>query len=197
MCGITGAIIKQKGDTYWKLLEASEIRGQDGTGISIKSFDIDLPLIGRSELKASEAKFRNELNEGDIVIGQNRLAIFGLDHRNDQPLVTKDYSLVHNGNLVGFEELFKRLDLKREYEVDTELLLRIIEGLGVERGVRYIEDNVKGNFACLVIDHKANKLSGFRRFKPLFEYEDETGIYFFSTERIGEKVFGKQTFKSL
>ncbi len=201
MCGITGIIAKDRSKLYWELLDASEIRGQDGTGIaSIRPDKLDF-ITARSNKKASESgQLEFGIYANDIIIGQNRLAIFGSDHKNDQPLVTDRYALVHNGNLVNFEERFEDYGLKREYQVDTELILRMIEMYDAKTPKDYIdivynlERKLEGNWACLLIDKKLNCLVAFTRFKPLFEYDNPVGIFFFSTERIGQKVFGKQEF---
>jgi hypothetical protein len=54
---------------------------------------------------------------------------------------------------------------------------------------------VRGNMACLALDLEFATLYAFKRDKPLYSFEDEDGLYFFSTERIGRKVFGNQPFK--
>ena len=183
MCGITSAIIKKESNKYWDLLKISEIRGQDGTGITILR-DNKLKTYHWPQ-KASFVSDYPELSENDIIIGQNRLACFGLDSKNNQPLVTERYALVHNGNLINFEKEFKEQNLKREYEVDTELILRIIER---DNSVENVF-KLKGNFACLLIDKEKKTLTVFRRDKPIWYTEDETGIYFYSTDRIGKKIF--------
>lgn len=196
MCGITGAIIKSENHKYWDLLRVSEIRGQDGTGIVwSKKNDSNLKVL-RSNNKAS-VMLESELpilSEGDIIIGQNRLAVFGQDHKNDQPLIGDKYSLVHNGNLFNFESVFEKFNLKRELQVDTELILRFIEfynTLDIQNSIKKTMETIQGNYACLLLNPEARELWSFAYLKPLFYFEDETGKYFFSTERIGQKVFGK------
>lgn len=201
MCGITGVIAKDRSKLYWQLLDVSEIRGQDGTGIaSLQPNKLDFFTI-RSNKKASESpQLEFGIYAGDIIIGQNRLAIFGLDHKNDQPLVTDRFALVHNGNLVNFEDAFFVHDFKREYEVDSELILRFVEKFNAQNPWDYHDiisrmgKMIKGNWACLLIDKQLQCVVAFTNNKPLFYYENPTGIYFFSTERIGQKVFGKQDF---
>jgi glucosamine 6-phosphate synthetase-like amidotransferase/phosphosugar isomerase protein len=180
-------------------LKTSEIRGQDGTGITILR---DGQFIThRWNCKASEITDFPELKTNDIVIGQNRLAIFGLDPSNNQPLVTDRYALIHNGNLYDFEKAFETYGLPRTYQVDTELILRLIEKFNkgswrvgppdTELGedVRDMAESVKGDFACLLLDAENQMLAAFRRNKPLYGCVDGDSLYFFSTERIGQKVF--------
>lgn len=201
-----------------ELILASEIRGGDGVGIAFltkknpkKEFDssphefdshlgtvINTPEFGlhKSPLKASEwMKWKNrdleiDVSESEIVLAQNRLAIFGEDLVNQQPLVSDRYAITHNGNLFDFETVFQQEGLKRELQVDSELLLRLLDKYN---DPNVIFDKVKGNFACLVIDRLEHKLYAFRRDKPLFmKGVPGSAMFFFSTERIGRKVFGNE-----
>lgn len=199
MCGVTGAIIKSDNHKYWDLLIASEIRGQDGTGIMVKGKNRST-ITQKSNLKASDIEWELKLQKGDLVIGQNRLAIFGLTPENNQPVTTERLGLVHNGNLRDFEEVFVKHNLKRQYQVDSELILRLYERFAQDdwnvqgQEITRFKERIKGNWACLILDTWRNQIIAFAHYKPLFRYEDDTGIYFFSTEQIGKKVFGDHKF---
>ena len=198
MCGITAALIKTSSHKYWDLLRASEIRGQDGTGCTIMHRDGFL-FTFHSPFKASLLSELPELKAGEFIIGQNRLAIFGQTQENNQPLHEKfmNLSLVHNGNLYNFEKPFEELKLKRSLQVDTELILRLLqkfklEEQGPKTAISSTIQNIKGNYACMVLDSVyplTASLGIFVQDKPLWMAEDETGLYFFSTDRIGKKVF--------
>ena len=64
-----------------------------------------------------------------LLMGHTRYPTQGshLDNYNNQPLVSKEHSLIltHNGHIPGVERMFKRLRLHRKFEVDSELLLRL------------------------------------------------------------------------
>jgi len=207
MCGVTGAIIKSKDHKYWELLKTSEIRGQDGTGVTVLEHQDNEFTSYRWDCKATQVGSFPQLRRGDSVIGQNRLAIFGQGHKNDQPIVTEHSALVHNGNLYDFEPVFKQYSLKRELQVDSELIVRLIENLngdipeywteGMHAAIWHTMGIIKGNYACLLLSKQTGNIDAFAYFKPLFHYEDETGIYFFSTERIGQKVFGNVKFTQI
>lgn len=190
MCGISATIVKRSDNKYWELLRASEIRGQDGTGYTYYKALGTTYRTFHTTKKASELfKYPEVLHRGDVVIGQNRLACFGLGVENQQPLMSQSAILVHNGNLYDFEQVFKEEKLQRHLQVDSELLLRIYERYRNTDSIYYL---AKGNFACIIVDRIKKKVLGFTRDKPLCWYEDDTGIYFFSTLRIGQKVFGAQ-----
>ena len=178
---------KSEKNDYKKLLIVSEIRGQDGTGWIHHKKEEGIYVVHRSHKKASKMNYIPTTEPGDLIVGQNRLAIFGLDFNNQQPLTTAETALVHNGNLYDFERVFKEEGLKREYQVDSELILRLWEKY---HDIEVIYEKVKGDFACILVDKTKKTVCGFTRDKPLCSYRDETGLYWFSTPRIGKKVFG-------
>lgn len=198
MCAISGTIINNpQNNKYFDLLKVSEIRGQDGTGIAIKfpesaHFDVE-----KHPVKASKCAFLKEfeLEQGDTIIGQNRLAIFGQNEDDQQPLVTDRFALVHNGNLFNFEELFDNHGWVREYKVDTEAILRYIQAGSpqTDNEMRELLEDmpnlIQGNWACLLLDAHMGYLWAFTNYKPLVTTEVDGNRYFFSTERIGRKVF--------
>ena len=190
MCGILATVVKKPNNRFWDLLRASEIRGQDGTGYVYYSKKGQMYNTYKVPFKASDIPIRSAevLHPGDMVIAQNRLACFGLNIDNQQPIISQDILLVHNGNLFDFESVFKQENLERRYQVDSELILRLYEKY---RNIDSIYQKTKGNFACILVDRNRRKIFAFTNDKPLCRYEDETGIYFFSTLRIGQKVFGK------
>lgn len=196
MCGVSGAIVKNVdgfSQTYWKLFNTSEIRGQDGSGITVLRDD-ELHTF-HSDKKASEANLEVSLVNKDMVIGQNRLAVFGLSPENNQPITSERFSLVHNGNLFNFEENFVLFGLERKLQVDTELILRMIEQASPS-SAQDLYDAIDacmtlldGNMACLLLDRELGVLAAFTKFKPLYVLNNEDAVYFFSTDRIGKKVF--------
>lgn len=209
MCGITGALIRNaKDNRYFDLLKASDIRGQDGTGICILRDGLFLTV--RWECRAQDIKDFPELYDGDLVIGQNRLAIFGLSHDNDQPLVSDKTAIVHNGNLQDFDKAFEaHPELLRTCKVDTELILRMFN----QRAVPYsrslpesiyagdsmaealadvfTDPLVKGNAACILLHEDHTFMTAASYDKPLLAMSLNQNVYLFSTARIGIRVFGE------
>lgn len=214
MCGISGVIIRNpNGNKYYDLLKVSDIRGQDGTGICIlRNGEF---IVKRWDCRAQEITDFPELQANDIVMGQNRLAIFGLTHDNDQPLVTEKTALLHNGQLYHFEEAFAaQPHLKRELTVDTELILRMFDdqvklylssiieeqfvGDGVAEALNDVFCNplVKGNAAMLLLYRGTHFITSASFDKPLWRLDcSDRNTYFFSTHRIGMKVFSEEEMK--
>ena len=207
MCGISGCIVKDNPEfatnVYFNLLKFSDIRGQDGTGLTILRNYEFIDFKWNKRAKAIE-KFP-EFEIGDKVIGQNRYAIFGLDSSNNQPLISEDFALIHNGVLYNYEEQFKRLEefyrrteakpFRRILKVDTELILRLMENNFIphyaKETIKKVMNSFEGEGACLALFNKATTPSfiAFMKNKILYKGEDKYGnIYFFSTLRIKSKV---------
>ncbi len=69
------------------------------------------------------------LQSSGTLIGHSRLVTNGAQERNDnnQPVIADGIVAVHNGIITNDAELWQRHpELKREYEVDTEVLLRLV-----------------------------------------------------------------------
>lgn len=77
------------------------------------------------------ADFPSDESPGPLVIfGHSRLVTDGSQdsHDNNQPVIAGAAVGVHNGIIVNAEDLYARFpSLKREYGVDTEVLLRLID----------------------------------------------------------------------
>lgn len=140
MCGIVGVIGPENGENagqtpYWAAYEAYrgllalQHRGQDAAGI--------LAYDGKSRMFAQEkdlglvaqvfSQEKIEKLEGFMAIGHTRYATAGTDGRRDiQPMVTGipfGLGMVHNGNLVNYYALARRLsdELQRQLLTANDL----------------------------------------------------------------------------
>jgi glutamine phosphoribosylpyrophosphate amidotransferase len=210
MCGISA--VRVQGDVneanqiYWKLLKASDIRGQDGTGYAILKESGELYTF-RSDTRARDINEFRTLEVGDMCIGQNRLSVFGMDRKNLQPIKIGDLILIHNGNLyAGFEKIFEENGWDQKLEVDTELILRMIYERFTSMAIQPVftfesishsmvtsicdtRSSLKGNFACVLLHKSSGMMFAFAKYKPLYHMIYNQNDYFFSTINIAEKVF--------
>ena len=120
-----------------------------------------------------------------VYLGHSRLAI--MDPENtaaNQPVHTERWALVYNGEIYNFRELGH--SLKREYHVtlqtrgDTEILLLLIDKLGVHEALR----RVNGIFAFAAYDKQNDELFLARDrlgIKPVYYYLDSDAIWFASS----------------
>ena len=145
MCGILGFTILKTSNYYNKipilakeLFKLSETRGKEASGYSINNGEkikyLRTPFTA-TELVNSKV-FNNELtdlNKGNLnfisLIGHSRLVTNGhqTENLNNQPVLTKGIVGVHNGIVTNEEELLnKNLDIKKESQLDSELLFKLI-----------------------------------------------------------------------
>jgi glutamine---fructose-6-phosphate transaminase (isomerizing) len=153
MCGIFGVIAKGGSPHGAKFLEAalkriallSESRGKDSSGFAFRRENENQLNVIRSAMPLSklleESIIQKEITrvtsaqnnktpfETFAVMGHARLATNGsqlLDY-NNQPVVKEGIVGVHNGIIVNVDDLWdKNPTLKREYDIDTEVLLALV-----------------------------------------------------------------------
>lgn len=150
MCGIFGIIVKENSGTgtgfITKALEnvarLSIARGKDSSGLVFKNnaqqnFDLvkgDIPVFDLLKTEAYKNNLKNALSEFSKgnrfqAIGHARLVTNGsqLLEVNNQPVIKDGIIGIHNGIIVNADELWKQYSkLKRDYEIDTEILLSLI-----------------------------------------------------------------------
>lgn len=150
MCGIFGVIYEYKNDIIShgsreimdQLFVLSESRGKEASGILqvmpelIRVAKYPLPaskMIRQKDYKQLYEANRNIPNPNGFKsccsIGHSRLVTNGGHqfHVNNQPVIAHDMVAVHNGIVTNVDELWlENADLKRETQVDTEVLLALI-----------------------------------------------------------------------
>ena len=150
MCGIFGIVASA--NSGWsarsvragvdRLFLLSESRGKEAAGLALRASDaihvLRQPLAASAMLRTTQyAQVFDRvlgangamLSDPVAVIGHSRLATNGLQgiNENNQPVVADGLVGVHNGIIVNDDELWSRYpELERRYEVDTEVLLRLI-----------------------------------------------------------------------
>jgi hypothetical protein len=150
MCGIFGLIVKPSttfpsknlSEILTKIAILSESRGKDSSGIAFRN-DAEQTIhvikgdISISELLKSKVyrqlllkNLQNyEKGGGFSVFGHARLVTDGsqLNEENNQPVLTDDIVLIHNGIIVNTDYLWrKNINLKRKFSIDTEIIPALI-----------------------------------------------------------------------
>lgn len=208
MCGINGYITKKKHsrfaqERFERILVEGETRGTDASGIgfikSKQSF-----YYAKAPMKASKfitkEKYKQLIEKFDpsILIGHNRQKTQGdkENNYNNHPIVTKTgLVLIHNGIIHNDDQLFKQYKLARDGEVDTEIIVRMIEyyllskGLSVTKAIQSATKEIRGSMAvALLYAKEPRSMYLFRSSNPLnLAFHKPTGtIFFSSTEHILE-----------
>lgn len=119
----------------------------------------------------------------DIKLGFHRLAINGLNSESHQPLNIEDkYSLICNGEIYNYKELYAEMKIKPETDSDCEVILHIYKNYGVDGIFRLVD----GVFAFVLVDMSENKVIVARDafgVRPMFTALDKEGsIFGFASE---------------
>lgn len=154
MCGIIGVLRFGEPTTpsynasalylATSLLEASEARGKDATGITAL-FDDGNFFVQKMAISATEfcarAGGKPDDYEGLLavlrgyskaqlrcILGHCRKKSVGaLDNTDNHPIKAGNILGVHNGTLKNDAEIFKNLDCQRDGEVDSEAIFRLLQ----------------------------------------------------------------------
>lgn len=146
MCGIFGVITKEQSSypagfllkTLEHIATLSESRGKDSSGIAFRqdynnTISVLKGALPISELLNSGAYIKHKNNQhnnsGFCVMGHARLVTNGtqLEDVNNQPAIKDGIVGIHNGIIVNVDELWdSNSDLKRLYDIDTEVMLSMI-----------------------------------------------------------------------
>ena len=171
MCGIWGIVSNKKmlsanvlTDIMKKMMLLSESRGKEAAGVTILNSE-GMSVIKRSIaanvlLKSNEYKnFLNENmkdNEEILVMGHSRLVTNGVQPQNNQPVVKHKMAMVHNGIIVNDAELWKEnSELRRNYEVDTEIMVELfnkyLQDRDVEGALGKVYEQIQGMASTISI----------------------------------------------
>ena len=84
----------------------------------------------------------------DISIGFHRLAINGLDFGSNQPIIHDNITLICNGEIYNYRELFSLLNIVPITNSDCEIIIHLYKKYGIE----YTLNVLDGVFAFVLID---------------------------------------------
>jgi glutamine---fructose-6-phosphate transaminase (isomerizing) len=219
MCGIFG-IITSKQSNYTKeflskslkqLAFLSESRGKDSSGLcSFNQIEnrIDIikgPIPIKKLLKTQELKnnlfsaFSNGTS-AKYAFGHARLVTNGtqLNDSNNQPVIKDGVIGVHNGIVVNVDELWeKHTNIKRENEIDTEVLLALVRSeidinKSVEEAVKSSVEKVIGTVSVALVLDNLNKFVLCTNNGSLYMIHNNRDILFFASESFMLKEFEKK-----
>lgn len=208
MCGIFGVVVgepKQFGPELlrqWSdsLFELSETRGKEAAGIAFLKGDklkvYRQAIRGTKFIKREKYStlFRKALNSSPLAfIGHSRLATNGFQTRNlnNQPVSSNGGAIVHNGIIVNDSNLWKKvLKKKPKFEVDTEVILELLEGyfergFSIESSVIKAYQKLQGSASIAFFSDKA----------PYLTLATNTGsLYFVQSQKLKVFVFASEAY---
>lgn len=155
MCGIFGVVAtgderpRRAADLLAQLFELSESRGKEAAGLAgvhggdIRVLKSPVPTSQLMRSRAFTSYVRDVVGSAKhprdrvAVVGHSRLVTNGsqTEHANNQPVCAGELVGVHNGIIVNDEALWRAYpQLRRDAEVDTEVLLRLIRHHAADAG---------------------------------------------------------------
>lgn len=205
MCGIIGAMtfngdlavsekIRREAAIFiiTELLQLTQTRGKDATGISTLFEDgsyiglkMGIPSIEFiSKFGGKETDYdgflklwRKEEKTFKIFLGHCRKSSVGnsWDNVNNHPIKVGDIVGVHNGTLTNYEKIFDNLGCKRDGEVDSEAIFRLLNHFSndgkdpfSEEMIHEVATRLQGNYAVMAFNgNNPYQLASFRDARPI------------------------------
>lgn len=129
--------------------------------------------------------------DGNVILGQTRLAVVDEKLSSDQPIVSGDLVLVANGEIYNYKEIRKLTGYRYSGTSDCEAILHVYNKLGIEGFSR-----LDGFYALALYDKKGKKIILHKDSvgkKPLYVLRDPGGgVLFGSSVTALAENYGKK-----
>lgn len=163
MCGIVGAIAKQKiANTLIDGLKNLEYRGYDSAGIALINEKNQLKVVKRvGKLKVLQEELKSTNIDGKIGIAHTRWATHGTPSElNAHPHCSENITIVHNGIIENHQELKQLLKNKGftfASQTDSEVIAHLIylelqNSPSTLKAVEKAVKQLKGSYAMVVLN---------------------------------------------
>jgi len=86
------------------------------------------------------------------IMGFHRLAINGLNEKSNQPLIINDITLICNGEIFNYKELYTMISIEPTTESDCEIIIHLYIKYGIEQTLHMLD----GEFAFVLLDNRLN-----------------------------------------
>lgn len=207
MCGIFGYIPKNDRAILAtktivdRLFLLSQSRGKDASGIAVVFNDsikvLKRPISAAKLIKSTEYRQLVSASEYLGLIGHARMETngsFGQSY-NNQPVVKNDYITIHNGIIVNDEALFKKYDLRRDFEVDTEIINALVgkyvlEGSQLDCAIKETLKQCEGSYSIALIAASSNNLFLSTNTGSLYIADTSDYFIFASENYFVEQILG-------
>ena len=84
----------------------------------------------------------------NVLFGFHRLAINGLNDESNQPLIIDNITLVCNGEIYNYKELYELMGIIPKTDSDCEIIIHLYKHYGIERALQMLD----GVFAFILCD---------------------------------------------
>ena len=146
---------------------------------NISEISNDFEKGSRRGPEHSTLNIDNELN---LVTGFHRLAINGLNERSNQPINFCNYSLICNGEIYNYKQLYKLMDVTPTTDSDCEVIIHLYIRYGIYQTLRMLDGVFAFVLFCPNNIYVARDPFGIR---PLYYFNNEdqsSGIIGYASE---------------
>lgn len=206
MCGIFGIIGNhhQNGDSIHRAIRElfllSESRGKEASGFAFTNKNTIYVhrashtahlLMQEKEFSDAEATLLAEKNNF-AFIGHSRLATNGSPYtdENNQPVISQESVLVHNGIIVNVAELWQKYyPNKTQPELDTIVLARLLDMLikqckfNIKQALNLLYKEIYGETSIAFLLQRKKTLFLTTNTGSLYYAHTNTGLFLFSSEQ--------------
>jgi glucosamine 6-phosphate synthetase-like amidotransferase/phosphosugar isomerase protein len=216
MCGLAAVLLTPgvRSPSQWQAiwqhftdnLRANETRGRAATGVAVTTITGDIHLekqpIPASEFIQTQGyqTLPAHLDEQTVLLlGHTRLPTQGdpSHNYNNHPLLVGNTLGIHNGHIDNSEAVFQDDHLRREAEVDSEVIFRLLDTLDVQSlNLATVAANLRqldGKFTILAMQQRSpQQLLIVRHQNPLsLHYHPDWNALLFSSSYVFlRKAFG-------
>lgn len=198
MCGIFGVISPSiNKSNLIKLVTHSKQRGVDSSGLIY--YNDSQYFVDRSDYSIGKLLALVSPYNSPLVFGHSRLITNGLS--DNQPVIRDSVALIHNGIIVNEDSIWTELEKKRQFKIDSEVILAIAEVV-LENGgeIKDIPQRVlalcKGVVACAMVFPNKGKLLLFSNNGSLY-IGNKGSEFYFASERYGLDLVKCQNIKQI
>ena len=86
------------------------------------------------------------------IMGFHRLAINGLNSKSNQPMIMDDITLICNGEIYNYKELYEMMDVTPTTDSDCEVIIHLYKRYGIDQTLQMLD----GVFAFILCDYDIN-----------------------------------------
>lgn len=227
MCGIFGLMVHENAninssfirDSLVTLAELSESRGKDSSGLVFRNAlenqmevfkgTVTLHDLLKNRtvkdqidkmLRVYQKQFSLINKTAFSVIGHSRLVTNGtqLNEVNNQPVIKDGVIGIHNGIIVNENELWlKHSDIKKEYEIDTEVMLSLVRkylrsGWDVAAAISKTVVEIFGTVTAAFLFDDLDKLAVTTNNGSLYILTKGSELFVFASEEYFLKVLAEK-----
>ena len=192
MCGIFGIISDKQinRNHLTKLAEHARQRGRDSSGLMY--LENNSYKVTRADYDIKRLLSKHRTLDSSFVMGHSRLITNGL--ADNQPVVRNGLAVIHNGIIVNEAQVWQNVDVKRQFEIDSEAILGVTIHHLAQGGIvndlpKQILSLCKGTISAALALPKLGKLCLFSNNGSLFSGFCGAARYF-SSERYPLEVLG-------